>query len=106
VESFHGRLRDECLNTNWFWNLFDARRKIAAWQHAYNSIRPHSARHTERRTSSHSSGRLFRFQQQKIGLDQPHQGDPDGLRFAPALTRLIHDPNNAFQENETEKCRL
>ena len=21
VESFHGRLRDECLNVNWFWNL-------------------------------------------------------------------------------------
>jgi putative transposase len=44
VESFHGRLRDECLNTSWFWNQFDARRKIAAWQQAYNSTRPHSAR--------------------------------------------------------------
>jgi putative transposase len=37
VESFHDRFRDECLNTSWFWNLFDARRKIAAWQQAYNS---------------------------------------------------------------------
>jgi putative transposase len=43
VESFHGGLRDECLNTSWFWNLFDARRNIVAWQHAYNSILPHSA---------------------------------------------------------------
>jgi len=43
VESFHGRLRDECLNTSWFWNLFDARSKIAAWQHAYNHTRPHSS---------------------------------------------------------------
>ena len=43
VESFHGRLRDECLNTSWFWNLFDARKKIRAWQHAYNFTRPHSA---------------------------------------------------------------
>jgi putative transposase len=32
VESFHGRLRDECLNVSWFWNLFDARRKISALQ--------------------------------------------------------------------------
>ena len=32
VESFHGRLRDECLTVSWFQNLFDARRKIAAWQ--------------------------------------------------------------------------
>jgi len=43
VESFHGRLRDECLNTSWFWNLFDARRKITTWQQAYNLTRPHSS---------------------------------------------------------------
>jgi putative transposase len=43
VESFHGRLRDECLNVSWFWNLFDARRKIFAWQKDYNSQRPHSS---------------------------------------------------------------
>jgi len=43
VESFDGRLRDECLKASWFWNLFDARRKIGAWQHAYNSTRPHPA---------------------------------------------------------------
>jgi putative transposase len=43
VESFHGRLRDECLNVSWFWNLFDARSKIAAWRKEYNSERPHSA---------------------------------------------------------------
>jgi len=43
VESFHGRLRDECLNVSWFWNLFDARQKIAAWRVDYNTSRPHSA---------------------------------------------------------------
>jgi putative transposase len=43
VESFHGRLRDECLNVSWFWNLIDARRKIAAWRIEYNTERPHSA---------------------------------------------------------------
>ena len=43
VESFHGRLRDECLNTSWFWNLIDARRKITAWRTEYNTERPHSA---------------------------------------------------------------
>ena len=43
VESFHGRLRDECLNVSWFWNLFDARRKIPAWRLDYNSQRPHSS---------------------------------------------------------------
>lgn len=43
VESFHGRLRDECLAISWFHNLFDARRKIAAWQKEYNEERPHSS---------------------------------------------------------------
>jgi putative transposase len=32
VESFNGRLREECLNVSWFQNLFDARHKIAAWR--------------------------------------------------------------------------
>ena len=43
VESFHGKLRDECLNVNWFENLWDARQKIAAWRVEYNEERPHSA---------------------------------------------------------------
>lgn len=43
VESFHGKLRDECLNTSWFGNLFDARRKIGAWKREYNEQRPHSS---------------------------------------------------------------
>jgi putative transposase len=43
VESFHGRLREECLAVSWFRNLFDARRKIAAWQKEYNEERPHSS---------------------------------------------------------------
>jgi Integrase core domain len=43
VESFHGRLREECLNISWFQNLFDARRKIAAWRTEYNEERPHSS---------------------------------------------------------------
>ena len=43
VESFNGRFRDECLNTNWFLNLADARRKIEAWRKEYNAERPHSS---------------------------------------------------------------
>jgi putative transposase len=43
IESFNGRLRDECLNANWFHNLADARQKIGAWREEYNSERPHSS---------------------------------------------------------------
>lgn len=43
VESFNGRLRDECLNASWFRNLADARQKIRHWQDDYNGERPHSS---------------------------------------------------------------
>ena len=43
VESFNGRLREECLAVSWFQNLFDARRKIAIWRKEYNEERPHSS---------------------------------------------------------------
>lgn len=43
VESFNGRLRDECLNANWFWDLRDARSKIEDWRQDYNQQRPHSS---------------------------------------------------------------
>ncbi|WP_379945143.1 IS3 family transposase [Marinobacter sp. LM1] len=43
VESFNGRLRQECLNENWFLSLADAREKIEAWRAFYNQVRPHSA---------------------------------------------------------------
>jgi len=43
VESFNGRLRQECLNANWFLSLQDAKMKIEAWRRDYNEARPHSA---------------------------------------------------------------
>ncbi len=43
IESFHGRLRDECLNGEVFFNLTDAREKIERWRDDYNRTRPHSA---------------------------------------------------------------
>jgi putative transposase len=42
-ESFHGRLRDECLNEHWFLSLDDARQIVEAWRQDYNHTRPHSA---------------------------------------------------------------
>jgi putative transposase len=43
VESFNGRLRQECLNQHWFLSLEDAKVKIEAWRRDYNEVRPHSA---------------------------------------------------------------
>jgi len=41
IESFNGRFREECLNTNWFLSLMDAQDKIGAWREDYNVSRPH-----------------------------------------------------------------
>jgi transposase InsO family protein len=43
VESFHGRLRDECLNEHWFLNLAHARTVIETWRREYNEQRPKKA---------------------------------------------------------------
>jgi len=43
IESFNGRLRDECLNVEWFGSLHHARERLTQWRTHYNLQRPHSA---------------------------------------------------------------
>jgi putative transposase len=57
IESFNGRLRDECLNVQVFFALADVREKLEQWRHDYNRVRPHSALNDG--TPAH--GRLRRF---------------------------------------------
>lgn len=42
-ESFNGKFRDECLNTEWFRNRTEARVLIEHWRQHYNAVRPHSS---------------------------------------------------------------
>lgn len=43
IESFNGRLRDECLNTNIFYTISDAKEIVEKWRESYNNWRPHSS---------------------------------------------------------------
>ncbi len=43
IESFNGKLRDECLNESYFTSLSDARSTIELWRKDYNETRPHSS---------------------------------------------------------------
>ena len=43
VESFNGRLREECLNEHWFPSLLHARAEIERWRREYNEERPKKA---------------------------------------------------------------
>jgi putative transposase len=43
IESFNGRVREECLNQGYFTGLEDARERVESWRVEYNECRPHSA---------------------------------------------------------------
>jgi putative transposase len=72
VESFHGRLREECLAVSWFQNLFDARRKIAAWRKEYNEERPHSS--LGYRTPKEFAAQAGSFYRAELGQEASNAG--------------------------------
>jgi putative transposase len=43
AETFNGKVRDECIDQNWFLSLADAQLKCEAHRHEYNTERPHSS---------------------------------------------------------------
>ena len=43
IESFKGRLRDECLNVEVFFSIPDTKAKLERWHVDYNQQRPHSS---------------------------------------------------------------
>ena len=72
IESFNGRLRDECLNVEVFFTLADVRDKLERWRQDYNQVRPHSA------LADHRACRL----RSPVGRDRGARPEPipDGLR--------------------------
>jgi putative transposase len=66
IESFNGRLRDECLNVHQFTSIEDAKTKIEAWRVDYNQRRPHSSlghltpnEYAQQRQKSPTAGAAF-----------------------------------------------
>jgi putative transposase len=43
IEAFNGRVRQECLDQQWFYSLEEARICLEEWRKDYNTIRPHTA---------------------------------------------------------------
>ncbi len=91
IESFNGRLRDECLNVEWFPSLADAREKLMLWRHHYNQQRPHSA--LDDRTPT-AFADLHRTRTARSALSHPHRasGTPRQGSASPASAAL--DPNS------------
>ena len=59
-ESFNGKLRDECLNLEWFRNRAEAKVVIEQWRKHYNEQRPHSS-------LGYKTPAQFRAEQTSIG---------------------------------------
>jgi putative transposase len=103
IESFNGRLRDECLNVSWFHSLTDASRKLALWRTHYNEQRPHSALQDRApsvfaRLPQQSGGTRFALQTMNKANGNPRQGFA-----APAKAALDpgrHLPEDDLQEGE------
>jgi putative transposase len=81
IESFNGRLRDECLNETLFSTLGEARRVLGAWRDHYNLERPHSS--LGNRTPD-----AFRIaQQSKTQIEMPLAGLTEpGQKLTPELS--------------------
>ena len=98
IESFNGRLRDECLNVSWFTSLEEAREKLGAWRYHYNHERPHSALKDQTPASVAAyhcdKERRFAF----LRLNKALGGPPQGFA-APAEAAL--DPGRPVPSKST-----
>src|SRR5947209_15579633 len=80
IESFNGKLRDECLNTHWFTSLRQARNIIESWRTDYNEARPHSAlRYATPNEFASRSSAPFAVEILSNTTANPGQGNPGGL---------------------------
>jgi putative transposase len=82
VESFHGHLRDECLNASWFRTLNDVRRTLENWRQEYNCERPHSSL-AYRTPAEFSTALGYGDVESKPRFPHPHSPDYDGGIYSP-----------------------
>jgi putative transposase len=79
IESFNGRLRDECLNETLFQSLRHARVELESWRRDYNHQRPHSSLNWM--TPSHYAGVIS-------GQTGRRAAQPDGSARRPLANPL------------------
>jgi putative transposase len=100
IESFNGRLRDECLNVEWFPTLGQARQKLAEWRDHYNHRRPHSA--LDDRTPADFAG-LHGTRRERSALSESPKTNakpPQGFA-APAIAAL--DPARRLPQDNLDQ---
>jgi putative transposase len=95
IESFNGRLRDECLNGEIFFDLADAREKLERWRRDYNEHRPHSALadRTPAEFARSLESRPFALLTVNKATPQPRQGFAAAGQNPPALDSAASLPS-------------
>ena len=96
IESFNGRLRDECLNVEWLVSLADARQKLALWRYHYNQQRPHSALDDRTPAAFADLHRGNRAARSALSHPDKASGSPRQGSASPAHAAL--DPNSRLPE--------
>ena len=88
IESFNGRVREECLNLHWFIDLAEARRTVSGWMREYNEERGHSSlgRKTPRQFAADWTSAME--------TAENAQGAFTAVPTAPAVTDETRDANN------------
>jgi putative transposase len=97
VESFNGRLRDECLNSEVFLDATDAKRKLEQWRSDFNRTRPHSSLddRTPAEFAAVAEGRPFALPTVDKAVSPTSQGFAAAGQKTPALDwppRLPSEP--------------
>jgi putative transposase len=96
VESFNGRLRDECLNVEVFFDVPDARMKLEQWRVDFNHSRPHSSLNdrtpAEFRTTA-AADQPFALPTGHTAVSTACQGFAYAGQKTPALDRPLRPPS-------------
>jgi putative transposase len=57
IKAFNSRLRQECLNQQWFLSVEEARTTLEEWRNDYNTVRPHTALGNQTPAAFHAAWR-------------------------------------------------
>jgi putative transposase len=85
VESFHGRLRDECLNANSFRTMNDVRGTLNNWRQEYNCERPRSALAYNRTPAEFRRALGYGDVESKVRFPHPHSPDYESEIYSPTI---------------------
>lgn len=113
IESFNGRLRDECLNVNVFFSMSDVQQKLNRWKADYNGVRPHGSLDQQSPEEfltawirSRSGPLPFDLYAADSAAGSGRQGDRTGVASGHGLDCLRQLPENTHKSSKESYAKL